>query len=106
MTASFTFSYIVIEKRLKEAQNAPLVSVYPFWISNKAQAPIRILRSLIPAITAKIYSGSFCPESDYTEAIERQIKLDIQKKPDYDALTADQINDQDWHLKAIIPSSD
>jgi hypothetical protein len=105
MTTPFTFSYIVVEQRAKDAQGHALVGVYPFLTKNQEETPIRILQSSIPAITANIYSGNPYPEFDYTEAVERRIKRDIQQKTAYTPLVAGQIHATDWHLQAIRPVS-
>lgn len=98
MTTPFTFSYIVVDMRLKDVQGQPMIGIYPIWIKNEEEAPIKVFQSSIPLITAKIYSGNPYPNFDYTEAVEHRIKLDIQRNADYDALVAGQINDKVWHL--------
>ena len=103
MTTPFTFSYIVVEQRAKDAQGRAVVGVYPFLAKNQEEAPIRILQSSIPSITANIYSGNPYPEFDYTEAVERRIKRDIQDNTAYTTLVAGQIQDVAWHLQGIRP---
>lgn len=98
MTTHFTFSYIVVDKRVRDVQGHPVVGVYPFWIKDEEESLVRILQSTSPLITAKIYSGNPYPDFDYTGAVERRIKLDIQRNADYSALVAGQINDKEWHL--------
>ncbi len=105
MTTPFTFSYIVVEQTAKDAQGHAVAGVYPFWSKNQEEAPIRILQSSIPSITANIYSGNPYPEFDYTEAVERRIKRDIQEDTTYTTLVAGQIHDTEWHLQAIRPVS-
>jgi hypothetical protein len=102
MTIHFTFSYIVVDKRARDVQGHALVGVYPFWIKNEEESLVRILRSTSPLITAKIYAGTPSPDFDYTEAVERRIKLDIQRNTDYSAVVAGQINDTKWHLDFTI----
>ncbi len=98
MTTHFSFSYIVVDKNVRDVLGKPVVGVYPFWIENAEESLFRILQSTRPLITAKIYSGNPSPDLDYTEAVERRIKLDIQRNADYSVLVADQINDKEWHL--------
>ena len=105
MTTPFSFSYIVVEQRAKDAQGRALVGVYPFTTKNQKETPIRVLQSSIPAITATIYSGNPYPEFDYTEAVERRIKRDIQDSNAYTTLVGAQIHDMEWHLQAIKPVS-
>jgi len=105
MSTSFNFTYIVMDKNVSDAQGHPVAAVYPFWIKDDGEAPIRILHSSVPSITAKIYSGNPYPDFDYTEAVEQRIRVDIQLKADYGTLVAAQMNDTGWHLQQIITPS-
>jgi hypothetical protein len=106
MTIPFSFSYIVVDKRIRDDQGHPVAGIYPFRTKNEEEAPVRILQSSIPLITAKIYSGNPYPDFEYMQAVEQHIKLDIRGHADYSAVVAAQINDKEWHLhQAIIPFS-
>lgn len=102
METPFTFTYIVIDKRSRDEQGNPVAGIYPFSIQNDKEAPIRILQSSIPLITAKLYSGNPYPSFEYMEAVEHRIKLDIKHNADYNAVVADQINDKEWHLHETV----
>lgn len=105
MITPFSFSYIVIDKSGSDEPGRHVAAVYPFWIKDGGDAPIKILHSSMPSITAMIYSGNPYPNFDYTEAVERRIRVDIQLKADYGAAEAAQLNDKEWHLQqAITPS--
>jgi hypothetical protein len=104
-TTPFTFSYIVIDQKSKDKQGHPMLSIYNFLTQDAHDVPSEILQSSTPSITAKIYAGTPYPNFDFTEAIERRVRLDIQNKYDYVGLVASQINAKEWHLHAITPSS-
>ncbi|SRR5258708_40253227 len=105
MTTPFSFSYVLIDQGVSDKHGHPVAGVYPFWIKDEGEAPIKILHSSIPSITARIYSGNPYPDFDYTEAVERRIRLDIQLKADYGAVVAAQLNDKEWHLQQTITPS-
>src|SRR5579859_1521649 len=105
MTIPFSFSYVVIDKSESGEPGHHVAGIYPFWIKDGGEAPIKILQSSIPSITAKIYSGNPYPDFDYTEAVERRIRVDIPLKADYGALVAAQMNDKEWHLQQTISPS-
>ena len=98
MRTHFTFSYLVVDKSVRDAHGNPVVGVYPFWTQNEEESLVRILQSTSPLITAKIYSGNPYPDFDYTDAVERRVKLDIQRNAHYSVLVAEQIHDKGWHL--------
>ena len=104
-TTSFMFSYIIVDRGLSDTQGQHVPGIYTFSTNDLSDKPVSILRSSTPSITAKIYAGKPFPDFDYTQAIERRVKLDIQAKPDYGVTVAAQINDPDWHLHAGTTSS-
>jgi hypothetical protein len=105
MTTPFTFSYIVIDQKSKDKQGHPVLGIYNFLTQDAHELPIKILQSPVPSITAKIYAGDPYPNFEFTEAIERRVKMDIQTKYDYMGLVAGQINDEECHLQTITPVS-
>jgi hypothetical protein len=98
------FSYIIVDRGLSDTQEH-IPGIYTFSTNDLSDRPVSILRSSTPSITAKIYAGNPFPDFDYTQAIERRVKLDIQAKLDYGVTVAAQINDPDWHLHAGTTSS-
>ena len=98
-TTPFIFSYIVVDRGLKDDQGQRVPGIYTFSTNDVKDRPVSVLQSSVPSITAKIYAGNPYPDFDYIQAIERRVKLDIQVKTDYGALVAGQINDESWHLR-------
>ena len=101
----FMFSYIVVDRGLKDNQGQRVPGIYTFSTNDVKDRPVSILQSSTPSITAKIYAGNPFPDFDYTQAIERRVKLDIQAESDYGALVAGQINNKEWHLHASTTAS-